>query len=93
MKELKEVEELAKKEGLELYKISAATREGVQELIDYVSEVLKTLPKEELIEIEDRKVYTLEEKDNDWTIKDRRWCIYCIRKSSSKINGKSEYRR
>ena len=66
---IKEVEELAKKEGLELYKISAATKEGVQELIDYVSEVLKTLPKEELIEIEDRKVYTLEEKDNDWTIK------------------------
>ena len=66
---IKEVEELAKKEGLELYKISAATKEGVQELIDHISEVLKTLPKEELIEIEDRKVYTLEEKDNDWTIK------------------------
>jgi GTP-binding protein len=66
---LKEVEELAKKEKLELYKISAATKEGVQELIDHVTKVLKELPKEELIEIEDRVVYTLEEKDSQWTIK------------------------
>ena len=67
---LKQVEELAKKENLELYKISAATKEGVQELIDHVTEVLKELPKEELIEIEDRVVYTLEEKENQWTIKE-----------------------
>ena len=66
---IKEVEDLAQKEGLELYKISAATKQGVQELIDHVAEVLKTLPKEELVEIEDKKVYTLEEKDDDWTIK------------------------
>ena len=66
---IKEVEELAKKEGLEIYKISAATKQGVQELIDHVAEVLKTLPKEELVEIEDKKVYTLEEKEDDWTIK------------------------
>ena len=66
---LKEVEELAKKEGLELYKISAATKQGVTELIDHVTEVLKTLPKEEIIEIEDKKVYTLEEKKDDWSIR------------------------
>ena len=66
---LEEVKKLAQKENLEIFMISAATRQGVQELIDYVSETLKTLPKEELIEIEDRKVYTLEEKENDWTIK------------------------
>ena len=67
---LKEVENLAKKENLELYKISAVTREGVQELIDHVSEVLKTLPKEELVEIEEKKVYTLEEENKDkWSIR------------------------
>ncbi len=66
---IEEVEKLAKKEGLELYKISSATKQGVQELIDYVSKVLETLPKEELVEIEERKVYILEEKDDDWTIK------------------------
>ena len=62
---LKEVEELAKKENLELYKISAATKEGVQELIDHVSSVLKTLPKEELVEVEDKVEYTLEDDKND----------------------------
>lgn len=67
---LKQVEELAKKEDLELYKISAATKEGVEELIDHVTEVLKTLPKEELFEIEDKKVYTLEDKKDDWEIKE-----------------------
>ena len=67
---LKQVEELAKKEGLELYKISAATKEGVEKLIDHVTEVLKTLPKEELFEIEDKKVYTLEDKKDDWEIKE-----------------------
>ena len=66
---LKKVEELAKKENLEFYKISAVTNEGVEELIDHVAKVLKTLPKEELIDIVDEKVYTLEDdKKNDWKI-------------------------
>lgn len=66
---IKKVEELAKKEGLELYKISAATKMGVEELIDHVNEVLKTLPKEDLIEVEDKMVYTLEDKKDNWEIK------------------------
>ena len=66
---LKQVEELAKKEGLELYKISAATKEGVQELIDHVSDVLKDLPKEELVEVEEKVVYILEDKKDEWEIK------------------------
>lgn len=67
---LKQVEELAKKEKLELYKISAVTKQGVKELIDHVGEVLRTLPKEELIEIEDKKVYTLENEEKDsWNIR------------------------
>lgn len=66
---IKKVEELAKKEGLELYKISAATKMGVEELIDHVNEVLKTLPKEDLIEVEDKMIYTLEDKKDNWEIK------------------------
>ena len=65
---LKQVEELAKKESLELFKISGATKQGVDELIDYVEKTLQTLPKEDLIEYEDRKVYTLEDEEK-WTIK------------------------
>ena len=66
---IKKVEELAKKEGLELYKISAATKMGGEELIDHVNEVLKTLPKEDLIEVEEKMVYTLEDKKDNWEIK------------------------
>ena len=62
-----ELEEVAKENNMEIFKISAATGEGVSELIKHVAEVLKTLPKEDLIEIEDRKVYTLEDKD-EYTI-------------------------
>ena len=63
----KELEKLAKKEKLEIYKISAATGEGVQELIDHVSKVLKTLPKESIIDESEKMVYTLEDKKNEWT--------------------------
>ena len=66
---LKQVEELAKKENLKLFKVSAVTKQGIQELIDYVTEELKQLPKEELVEIEDSKIYTLEDKKDQWNIK------------------------
>ena len=68
-KGLKELEALAKKEKLELYKISGVTGGGVSELLNRVSEVLKTLPKEELVEAEDRVVYTLEDDKNDFTVR------------------------
>lgn len=68
-KGLKELEALAKKENLELYKISGVTGEGVTELLNRVSEVLKTLPKEELVEAEDRVVYTLKDDKNDFTVR------------------------
>lgn len=66
---LKEIEKLAKKEKLELFKISGVTGEGVEALIDHVTEVLKTLPKEDLIEIEDKVVYELEDDKKQWTIR------------------------
>ena len=65
---LKELEELAKKEGLELFKISGVTGQGVSELLNRVSEVLKTLPKEEIVEAEERVVYTLEDDNDDFTV-------------------------
>ena len=65
---LKEVEKLAKKEKMEMFKISAVTKDGVEELIDYVAKTLKTLPKEDLIDIEDKIVYTLEDKKDEWKI-------------------------
>ena len=60
---LTELESLAKQNKMEIFKISSVTGEGVNELLDYVSKTLKTLPKEELFEIEDRIVYTLEDEE------------------------------
>lgn len=60
-----ELEEVAKKENMELYKISSATGQGVVELMNRVSEVLKELPKEDLLEIEEKIVYTLEEHEKN----------------------------
>ena len=58
----KELEKMAKEKGIEIFKISAVTGEGLKELLTRVTEVLKILPKEEIVEIKQRKVYTLEEK-------------------------------
>ena len=61
----KELENLAREQKMEIFKISAATGRGLKELMTHVSEVLKTLPKEELVEVSSaRKVYKLEEKES-----------------------------
>jgi len=64
----KELENLAKEKDLEIYKISSVTGEGISELMNTVSKLLKELPKEELIDVEDRKFYTLEEEKEGFTI-------------------------
>ena len=64
----KELEKTAKEHNMEIYKISAATGDGIPELLKHVSDVLKTLPKENLLETENEKVYTLDNKDDGYTI-------------------------
>lgn len=65
----KDLEKLAKEKNMKIFKISAATGEGIKELMQAVSKILKTLPKEELVETtQKRKVYKLEEKE-PFTIK------------------------
>ena len=65
----KRLEKLAKENNMEIFKISAATGQGIKELMVEVSKILKTLPKEELIDINHhRKVYKLEEQE-PYTIK------------------------
>ena len=60
---LEEIEKLAKEKDLELFKISAITGEGLNELFNYVAKILKTLPKEDIVEPEERMIYTLKEED------------------------------
>jgi len=65
----KEVEEMAKEKGLEIFKISAATGEGIKELMQAISKLLKDLPKEEIIESSDeRVVYTLKEDKEEFEV-------------------------
>lgn len=59
----KELSELAKKEKMEIFKISAVTGEGIKELLNKVSQELKELPKEDLVEVEkDKKIYELKDE-------------------------------
>ena len=80
---LSALEELAKKENLELFKISGVTGEGVEALINRVEQALKELPHEELIEEEERIVYTLEEEE-DFTV--------AKEKGKFLVEGKAVYR-
>ena len=84
----KELEELAKKENLEIYKISSVTGEGIEQLIDHVAEVLKTLPKEELAEVEDRMVYTLPEKDQEWEARREGDVFYVTGRAVDRLMGR-----
>ena len=63
-----QLEERAKKENIEIFKISAVTGQGLNELFNYVSKIIKDLPKEELFDVEERIVYTLEDTEKDFTI-------------------------
>ena len=59
-----ELQNLAKEKNIEMFKISSSTGEGIEELLNYVSKILKTLPKKELYEKEEKIVYKLEEEEN-----------------------------
>ena len=65
----KEVEKLAKDNNLEIFRISAATGDGIKELMIRISELLKELPKEELIEeSEERVIYTLKDDKDEFDV-------------------------
>ena len=64
----KEIEKIAKKEKIKIFKISSATGNGIKELMKYVSEELKNLPKEELVQ-EEKIIYTLDDKKDEFEVK------------------------
>ena len=64
----KELEEMAKKKEIPIYKISAATGEGLKDLFINVSKELKLLPKEEIVDAEERVIYTLKEDEKGFEI-------------------------
>lgn len=62
---LEDLEELVKKDNLELFKISAATNVGLEELFNKTAEMLKTIPKENIINEEEKVIYTLEDDEEE----------------------------
>ena len=69
----KKLERVAKKNNQKIFKISNYTGEGIAELMKYVSETLKKLPKENLI-VEDTsktKLYTLEKQSSFEVVKEK----------------------
>lgn len=58
----------AKEKGYEIFKISAATGEGLKELFKRVSEKLKEIPKVELEEIDTTVYYTFDDDEEDWSV-------------------------
>lgn len=91
---IKEVEELCEKNNLKLFKISAATNEGIEELIEYIAQELKNIPKEDIVVVDE--MYGIEEEiiDQEWTVevesrKDGRYYILKgapIERLMSKVN-------
>ena len=63
-----ELEKLAKDKKIEIFRISAVTGEGIDRLMNRVTKILKTLPKEELIEIEEKMLYTLDNEKDQFTV-------------------------
>ena len=63
-----ELEDFAKKQNMEIFKISSSTNQGVETLLDYVSEILKNLPKEELYDKDEKIVYKLEDDEDSFSI-------------------------
>lgn len=62
------LEKAVKEKGYEIFKISAVTGEGLDELFEYISKVLKSIPKEEIEESEKIAYYTLEDEEPGWKI-------------------------
>ena len=63
-----ELEEFAKQRNIEIFKISSVTGDGVDKLLKYVTDILKTLPKEDLYEKEERVIYELEDKKDEYEV-------------------------
>ena len=84
----KELEKLAKKENIEIFKISGVTGEGIEQLLNRVSEILKILPKEELVEIEDRIVYTLDEDKDEFLVRKENETFIIEGKAINRLMGR-----
>lgn len=64
---LEDLKVLCEKNNLKLFEISAATNQGVEELIEYIAKELENIPKEDIVEVvEDYEVDNV--KNQEWKI-------------------------
>lgn len=64
---LKDLEKQCKKDKVKLFKVSAVTGEGLEELLDYVATELKKIPREDVVLI-DEDYEVDDEPDQTWEI-------------------------
>ncbi|MDD3304087.1 MAG: GTPase ObgE [Clostridia bacterium] len=74
---LKELEKVCKKEKLKLFQVSAATNQGLNELVEYLALELTKIPKEDIVTIDDN--YEQEEMlDQEWNAEKVREDYYLV---------------
>ena len=73
-----DLEKMAQKLNLKIYKVSAATGQGLKELFRDVAEELKNLPREDIVEQEEKIVYTLKEERKGFEINKEKGEYYVI---------------
>ncbi len=74
---LEDLEKVCRENNLKLFKISAVTNQGLDELVEYLANELKGIPKEEIVTVDD--TYELDEKlDQEWYIEKKSNDYYLV---------------
>lgn len=63
--------------GYKIFETSAATRQGLEELVEYIATALKDIPKEEIVHI-DESYDEVEELDQEWFIEKKSDDYYLV---------------
>jgi len=74
---LTDLKEECGKSGYKLFETSAATRQGLEELVEYIATTLKDIPKEEIVHI-DETYDEVEELDQEWFIEKKSDDYYLV---------------
>ena len=74
---LSNLKEECEKYGLTLFETSAATKQGLDELIEYIASELKEIPKEEIVHI-DENYDSIEELDQEWFVEKKADDYYLV---------------
>ena len=87
---LEELEEECKKNSMPIFKVSAVTKQGLEELIEYIAKELKNIPKEAVVEIDETYNDEDEYIDQEWFVKKEDNCFKVfgapIERLMSKVN-------